>query len=89
MDDCSLSLSLASHLLIAPLGVDCKFAVLNNKKLKKNLAYRVSVFGKLILGGVQTNFISLTCACFQIAMGTAHEHRSNAGTNESRRALLF
>ena len=32
MDDHSLPLSLTSHLLIAPLGVDCKFAVLNKKK---------------------------------------------------------
>jgi len=32
MDDYSLPLSLTSHLLIAPLGVDCKFAVLNNNK---------------------------------------------------------
>jgi len=31
MDDYSLPLSLTSHLLIAPLGVDCKFAVLNKK----------------------------------------------------------
>jgi len=35
MDDYSLPLSLTSHLLIAPLGVDCKFAVPNNKKKKK------------------------------------------------------
>jgi len=34
MDDYSLPLTLASHLLIAPLGVDSKFAVLN--KFKKN-----------------------------------------------------
>jgi len=34
MDDYSLPLSLTSHLLIAPLGVDCKFAVLNLKKKK-------------------------------------------------------
>jgi len=32
MDDYSLPLSLTSHLLIAPLGVECKFVVLNNKK---------------------------------------------------------
>ena len=32
MDDYSLQLSLTSYLLIAPLGVDCKFAVLNKKK---------------------------------------------------------
>ena len=31
MDDYSLPLFLTSHLLIAPLGVDCKFAVLKKK----------------------------------------------------------
>ena len=36
MDDYSLPLSLTSHLLIAPLGVDCKFAVPNNNNKKKN-----------------------------------------------------
>ena len=35
MDDYSLTLSLTSHLLIAPLGVDCKFAILNKKKSAK------------------------------------------------------
>ena len=34
MDDYSLPLSLTSHLLIAPLGVYCKFAVLNNNNKK-------------------------------------------------------
>jgi len=34
MDDYSLPLSLTSHLLIAPLGVDCKSAVLNNNNTK-------------------------------------------------------
>ena len=41
MDDYSLPLSLTSHLLIAPLVVDCKFAVLNNneKKVFQNLIF--------------------------------------------------
>jgi len=38
MDDYSLLLSLTSHLLIASLGVDCKFAVLNKKNLRKSVA---------------------------------------------------
>jgi len=37
MDDYSLPLSLTSHLLIAPLGVDCKFAVLNNNNNNKKI----------------------------------------------------
>jgi len=36
MDDYYLPLSLTSHLLITPLGVDCKFAVLNNNNNNNN-----------------------------------------------------
>jgi len=38
MDDYSFPLSLTLHLLIAPLGVDCKFAVLNFKKISVSVS---------------------------------------------------
>jgi len=47
MDDYSLPLSLTSHLLIAPLGVNCKFAVLN-KKYKNKLGSAVSHRGRVM-----------------------------------------
>jgi len=53
------------------------------------LVYQVSVFGKLTVVADKSNFISLTSAGVQIAMGNAHEHRSDGGTNESRGALHF
>jgi len=57
MDDYSLLLSLTPHLLIAPLGVDCKFAVLNNNN-KKNLTEQ---HFKFMLHTVQVLYMCTLC----------------------------
>jgi len=67
MDDYSLPLSLTSLLLIAPLGVDCKFAVLNLKKkiilwrvvgLHSTQCWWLIVTARSVFGWIQTELAS-------------------------------